>query len=74
MATTSSLFAGPGQGSALREQKLLFRPDWDAVVIPAVDWLLKRPDVDPKGIAYMGISLGGFLAPCAVLASTVWPP
>ena len=40
--------AGPGQGSALRDQQLLFRPDWDAVVTPAVDWLLACPDVDPR--------------------------
>ena len=58
-------FAGPGQGSALRDQKLLFRPDWDAVVTPAVDWLLARPDVDPDRIALMGMSFGGLLAPRA---------
>ena len=58
-------FAGPGQGSALRDQKLLFRPDWDAVVTPAVDWLLARPDVDPRRIALMGMSFGGLLAPRA---------
>ena len=58
-------FAGPGQGSALRDQKLLFRPDWDAAVTPAVDWLLARPDVDPDRIALMGMSLGGLLAPRA---------
>ncbi len=58
-------FAGPGQGSALRDQKLLFRPDWEAVVTPAVDWLLKRPDVDPDRIALMGMSFGGLLAPRA---------
>jgi pimeloyl-ACP methyl ester carboxylesterase len=55
-------FAGPGQGSALRDQKLLFRPDWEAVVTPAVDWLLARPDVDPERIALMGMSFGGLLA------------
>jgi len=58
-------FAGPGQGSALRDQKLLFRPDWDAAVTPAVDWLLARPDVDPDRIALMGMSFGGLLAPRA---------
>ena len=58
-------FAGPGQGSALRDQQLLFRPDWDAVVTPAVDWVLARPDVDPKRIALMGMSFGGELAPRA---------
>jgi hypothetical protein len=30
-------FAGPEQGSALRDQKLLFRAGWDAAVTPAVD-------------------------------------
>ena len=58
-------FAGPGQGSALRDQKLLFRPDWDAVVTPAVDWLRARRDVDPDRIALMGMSFGGLLAPRA---------
>jgi pimeloyl-ACP methyl ester carboxylesterase len=58
-------FAGPGQGSALRDQKLLFRPDWDKVVTPAVDWLLERSDVDADRIALMGMSLGGLLAPRA---------
>jgi pimeloyl-ACP methyl ester carboxylesterase len=58
-------FAGPGQGSALRDQQLLFRPDWDAVVTPAVDWLVERPDVDPNQIALMGMSFGGELAPRA---------
>ena len=58
-------FAGPGQGSALRDQQLLFRPDWDAVVTPAVDWLLARPDVDHDRIALMGMSFGGELAPRA---------
>jgi dienelactone hydrolase len=58
-------FAGPGQGSALRDQQLFFRPDWDAVVTPAVDWLVERPDVDPNQIGLMGMSMGGHLAPRA---------
>lgn len=43
------LFEGPGQGGALREQQLYFRPDWENVVTPVVDYLLARKDVDPKG-------------------------
>ena len=67
-------FAGPGQGSALRDQKLFFRPDWDAVVTPAVNWLLARPDVDPDRIALMGMSFGDTSPPVPPPPSTVWPP
>lgn len=56
---------GPGQGGALIEQGLVFRPDWEAVVTPQIDWLLTRPEVDPKRIALMGRSWGGYLAPRA---------
>lgn len=59
---------GPGQGGALIEQGLVFRPDWEAVVTPQVDWLLTRPEVDPKRIALMGRSWGGYLAPRAATA------
>lgn len=58
-------FEGPGQGSAIREQRLPFRPDWENVVTPVVDYVLSRPEADPKRIALMGISLGGLLAPRA---------
>ena len=60
------IFEGPGQGAALREQHLYFRPDWEKVVTPVVDFALKRPDVDKNRIALMGISMGGYLAPRAV--------
>ncbi|MFE5118266.1 alpha/beta hydrolase [Streptomyces sp. NPDC056669] len=33
-------FDGPGQGSTVREQGLHFRPDWEAVVTPVVDFAL----------------------------------
>ena len=59
---------GPGQGGALIEQGLVFRPDWEAVVTPQIDWLLTRPEVDPKRIALMGRSWGGYLAPRAATA------
>jgi alpha-beta hydrolase superfamily lysophospholipase len=58
-------FEGPGQGALLREQQLPFRPEWEQVVTPVVDFLLTRPEVDPARIALMGISLGGYLAPRA---------
>ncbi|MET0450366.1 MAG: alpha/beta fold hydrolase [Mycobacterium sp.] len=55
-------FDGPGQGMPLREQKLVFRHDWEKVVTPAVDYLLTRPDVDGDRLALKGMSLGGSLA------------
>ncbi|MCC7022163.1 MAG: alpha/beta fold hydrolase, partial [Thermomicrobiales bacterium] len=58
-------FAGPGQGRALREQGLPFRPDWEAVVTPVVDVALARPEVDPSRLALLGWSYGGLLAPRA---------
>lgn len=56
-------FEGPGQGEVIREQGIPFRPDWEKVITPAVDYALTRGDVDPARIALMGISLGGYLAP-----------
>jgi alpha-beta hydrolase superfamily lysophospholipase len=54
-------FDGPGQGGALHLQKLVMRPDWEAVITPVVDYALTRPEVDPDGIAGFGYSLGGYL-------------
>ncbi|MCT0230168.1 alpha/beta fold hydrolase [Synechococcus sp. CS-1324] len=58
-------FDGPGQGRPLIHQGLVFRPDWEAVVRPVVDYALSRPDVDPQRIALIGWSFGGYLAPRA---------
>jgi pimeloyl-ACP methyl ester carboxylesterase len=56
------LFDGPGQGSTLIEEGLPFRPDWESVISPVVDWLLKRPEVDAQRIGITGLSFGGYLA------------
>jgi alpha-beta hydrolase superfamily lysophospholipase len=61
-------FDGPGQGTMLIDRGVPFRPDWEAVVTPVVDWLVARPDVDPGRIALMGLSFGGYLAPRAASA------
>ena len=62
------LVDGPGQGAALVERGLFFRPDWEAVVTPQFDWLAARPEVDAARIAAMGRSWGGYLAPRAATA------
>lgn len=59
------IFEGPGQGGALIQQGLHFRPDWEKVVTPVMDFALSRPDVDANKVALMGLSMGGFLAPRA---------
>jgi hypothetical protein len=60
------VFDGPGQGFALWRQGLHFRPDWEHVITPVVDYALTRTDVDPKRIALQGISQGGYWVPRAV--------
>jgi pimeloyl-ACP methyl ester carboxylesterase len=54
-------FDGPGQGAAIREQRLPFRADWEAVITPVVDLALSRKEVAPDGIVLFGYSLGGYL-------------
>jgi hypothetical protein len=56
------LFEGPGQGAMLFQRGLGFRPDWEAVITPVLDYLTGRPDVDPGRIALVGWSQGGALA------------
>jgi len=62
---TCVVFDGPGQGRALFEQGLKFRPDWEAVVSRVVDFMVARDDVDASKVALLGISFGGYLAPRA---------
>lgn len=57
------IFAGPGQGEDLYEQKVPFRHDFETVLAPVVDYLVDRDDVDATRIAIMGRSFGGYHAP-----------
>ena len=58
-------FDGPGQPAAIHRDGLTFRPDWENVVGPVLDFLTRQPGVDPGRIALLGVSLGGYLAPRA---------
>lgn len=58
-------FDGPGQPAALHSDGLVFRPDWEHVVTPVLDWVRDQPGVDPDKIALFGASMGGLLAPRA---------
>jgi pimeloyl-ACP methyl ester carboxylesterase len=54
-------FDGPGQGAALRDQKLVMRPDWEAVITPVVNYALTRSEIAAEKIVVLGYSLGGYL-------------
>lgn len=60
------IFDGPGQGHALWKQGLYFRPDWEKVITPVVDFALGLDGVDAKRIALIGLSQGGYWVPRAV--------
>ena len=56
-------FDGPGQPAARHNDGLVFRPDWEHVVTPVLDWLLAKSGIGP--VALLGLSMGGLLAPRA---------
>ncbi|MEU5539871.1 alpha/beta fold hydrolase [Streptomyces sp. NPDC020362] len=58
-------FDGPGQPGPLHREGLVFRPDWENVVGPVLDFAMKRPEVDSRRVALLGNSMGGLLAPRA---------
>lgn len=59
-------FDGPGQGELLIVHRVTMRPDFEAVLVPVVDWLVDQPGVDPEAVVVVGRSLGGYLAPRGV--------
>lgn len=60
------IFNGPGQGDSLWVRKLYFRPDWEKVITPVVDAMLRHRLVDPRRIALVGVSQGGYWVPRAL--------
>jgi len=74
---------GPGQGEALRLRKIHSRYDYDVAGTAAYEYIASRPDVDPKRVAVMAYSFGGYYAPriaafehryaaCVVLGALAW--
>jgi Prolyl oligopeptidase family len=59
------IFDGPGQQSMLSQRGTPFRPDWEHVITPLVDFLSERPDVDASKIVLCGTSQGGYWVPRA---------
>jgi pimeloyl-ACP methyl ester carboxylesterase len=54
-------FDGPGQGAVLRDQEIVMRPDWEAVISPVVDYALTRSEIAAGEVVLFGYSLGGYL-------------
>ncbi len=55
------IFEGPGQGSMWFLHGIPFRPDWERVITPVVDYLRGRKDVAKGRIAVIGWSQGAEL-------------
>jgi dienelactone hydrolase len=56
---------GPGQGGALRVDKIYASADTERYAKAVVDYLVSRPDVDAERIGIHGSSMGGYTAPRA---------
>ena len=52
---------GPGQGAVIREHGLVFRPDWEAVLTPVLDYCEGSAEIDSHAIALFGYSMGSYL-------------
>jgi dienelactone hydrolase len=56
---------GPGNGESVRFRGLYLRHDTESYASAAYDYLAARPEIDPRRIGVMAISLGGYYAPRA---------
>jgi len=72
----------PGVGEALRLRNMPSGPDTEVPAGASVDYLETRPDVDPKRIGIIALSLGGYYSPraaafekrfkCCVAWGSIW--
>lgn len=53
----------PGIGEALRLRGIRSRHDYEVPGKALVDYLVRRPDIDPGRIGLVGLSMGGYYAP-----------
>jgi alpha-beta hydrolase superfamily lysophospholipase len=51
---------GPGQGETLRLRGIAGRPDYEIAGTAAYNYVAGRADVDPKTVAILGYSFGGY--------------
>ncbi|USX17399.1 prolyl oligopeptidase family serine peptidase [Oxalobacteraceae bacterium OTU3CAMAD1] len=56
----------PGSGEALRLHDMPAEVESEAWAGKVIDYLETRPDIDPKRIGMMGVSLGGYYTPRAL--------
>mgnify|MGYP003337307004 CR=1 FL=1 len=74
---------GPGQGESLRLRKIHSRYDYEIAGTAAYNYIVSRPNVDPKRVGVMAYSFGGYYAPriaafehryaaCVVLGALAW--
>lgn len=62
----SLMFEIPGQKAMFYDYPdLFFRPDAEVPIRYVMDYVLKRPEVDPRRVALIGASFGGYFAPRA---------
>ncbi|MEU8587028.1 alpha/beta hydrolase [Streptomyces sp. NPDC048664] len=59
------VFDGPGMPGPRHHEGLVFRPDWENVITPVVDFAETIPEIDNDRMTLLGLSMGGVLAPRA---------
>jgi cephalosporin-C deacetylase-like acetyl esterase len=61
---------GPGQGESLTHGVTMTLDNYDRAISSAIDWLSRRPEVDPTRIVVMGSSMGSWWGTHALSTET----